>query len=87
MWTDQRDSQTTGTSAPGAPNAVQIIIATAGHIKVDDAIQLGNVQATCGHISGNQHTTLPLLETLYRHIAIFLILFAMQHIDPQVHSA
>ena len=87
MWADQRDRQTFGTGTAGTTNPVQVVITAARHIKVDHAIQLNDIQTASRNVSRDQNAVGTLLEAFNRHVAVFLILLAVQHVDTQIERA
>tara|TARA_B100000749_G_scaffold278896_1_gene270514 strand:- start:57 stop:602 length:546 start_codon:yes stop_codon:yes gene_type:complete len=63
----------------GAPDAVNVGVNRVRHIEVYDVGDLGNVDASRGHIGGDQHVVLALAESVDGLLAFVLGHIALQH--------
>src|SRR5471030_2698108 len=72
-----RDGIAGGAGAAGAADAVHIVLGVVRQVVVDDAGQVGDVEAARGDVGGDQHVDLALLERLQRGDAFLLRLVAV----------
>ena len=62
---------------PGTPDAVNVFVDVLGQVKVDDVLDVGDVQATCGHSRCHQDRGSAALEAVQRRLALLLCAVAM----------
>mmetsp|Transcript_30466 Transcript_30466/g.76481 ORF Transcript_30466/g.76481 Transcript_30466/m.76481 type:complete len:586 (-) Transcript_30466:154-1911(-) len=60
-----------------APNAMHVVLDLLGHVKVDDVLDVGEVQPLGRHVGGHEHILLALLERLDGELALLLIFRAV----------
>ena len=66
----ERYSDTGCAAAPGAADAVHVILGKLGQVKVDDVRNAGNVNAACCHIGGDQYAYLSAAQAGQRAVAL-----------------
>src|SRR5262249_19421801 len=80
---DQVSASSKGPSNPFSacssrtPNAVDVILRIAGKIEINHMANVGHINATRSHISGNEHTNFPLAQSFNCPGALALIHIAM----------
>jgi len=72
LATNEGDSETFGTEATSAANSVQVRVGVAGHVVVEDDVDLLNVDTTSEEIGGHKNTVLEFLEPVVNLDALLL---------------
>jgi hypothetical protein len=84
---DKINAAALATPASRAPDAVQIRVHVARHVKVDHRAHLLNVNAARRHVGGNEHAMRPAAKLLVRLVAHVLLHAAVNaaHGKPVIH--
>ena len=72
------DRGAAASGAPGAADAMHVVVGVMRDVEVEDVADGGNVEAACGHVGGNQQRDFVLAELIERGRARRLVHVAVQ---------